>query len=170
MNSVKVIRHIPDPVLRTVSKPVESIDDKIYNLLEDLSITMEMRDGLGLAAVQIGKPLRVFVAKSPTNQEPIFFINPNIISFSDEHSVYEEGCLSIPNYTAKVSRPASCTIEYTDKNKNNQVIEAEGILARVIQHEFDHLNGILFIDHLSRLKRDIITRKFTKKANHLFCY
>jgi len=184
--------HIPDPVLRRVSKPVERVDDELRGFLDDMLATMYDAPGIGLAAVQVGEPLRIFTvdcskraedeeeagdgkpiresdaedSTKPEEEErdPIFLINPEIVSFSDERSVYEEGCLSIPDYYADVERPAACTIKYIDRNGKDQVLEADGLLATVIQHEFDHLNGVLFVDHISKLKRDMVIRKFTKIA------
>ena len=185
--SILPIVHIPDPVLRRESKPVERVDDELRKFLDDMLETMYDAPGIGLAAVQVGEPLRIFTvdcakreededAESDANEEqvkaeeeepprdPIFLINPEIVSFSDERSVYEEGCLSIPDYYADVERPAACTVKYLDRDGKEQILEADGLLATVIQHEYDHLNGVLFIDHISKLKRDMVIRKFTKIA------
>ncbi len=189
--AIKEIIHIPDPVLRETSKPVERIDDDIHRLLDDMAETMYDAPGIGLAAIQIGIPLRVVtidVAKrqaddedSPDGEtdsqsadigddaeepprETIFMINPKILKFEDEPSVYEEGCLSIPEFFAEVERPAGCTVSYLDRDGNEQIVDASGILSTCVQHELDHLDGLLFIDKLSRLKRDMVVRKFTKIA------
>ena len=185
--SILPIVHIPDPVLRRKSQPVQRVDDELRKFLDDMLETMYDAPGIGLAAVQVGEPLRIFTvdcakreedeeAEGETNGEqvkaeeeepprdPIFLINPEIVSFSDERSVYEEGCLSIPDYYADVERPAACTVKYLDRDGKEQILEADGLLATVIQHEYDHLNGVLFIDHISKLKRDMVIRKFTKIA------
>jgi len=133
--------------------------------------------GIGLAAIQVGEPLRVVTvdcaereenergeeAEEP-KREPIFLINPEIVGVSDEPSIYDEGCLSIPDYYAEVERPARCTVNYLDRDGKQQTLEADGILATCIQHEIDHLNGVLFIDYISKLKRDMVIKKFTKIA------
>ena len=186
--SILPIVHIPDPVLRRKSQPVERVDDDLRKFLDDMLETMYDAPGIGLAAVQVGEPLRIFTVDCAKRDEdedgegeengeqvkaekeeepprdPIFLINPEIVSYSDERSVYEEGCLSIPDYYADVERPASCTVKYLDRDGKEQILEADGILATVIQHEYDHLNGVLFIDHISKLKRDMVIRKFTKLA------
>lgn len=177
--------HIPDPVLRRVSKPVERVDDELRAFLDSMLDTMYDAPGIGLAAVQVGEPIRVFTVdcakradeeddagdgeaiRGETEEEdrsPIFLINPEIVAFSDDRAVYEEGCLSIPDYYADVERPASCTVKYLDRDGAEQVMEAEGLLSVCIQHEMDHLDGRLFIDHLSKLKREMVVRKFTKIA------
>ncbi|MEL6751002.1 MAG: peptide deformylase [Pseudomonadota bacterium] len=175
--SILPIVNIPDPVLRRVSKPVERIDDDLKRFVDSMFETMYDAPGIGLAAVQVGEPLRVFtldVAERSENErgeesdepkrEPMVFINPKIVAFTDARSSYEEGCLSIPDYYAEVERPAGCTIEYTDLDGNAQTLDADGILSVCIQHEFDHLEGKLFVDHISKLKRDMVIRKFTKMA------
>jgi len=177
--------HLPDPVLRRVSKPVERVDDELRGFLDSMLDTMYDAPGIGLAAVQVGEPIRVFTvdcAKRSDDEEeaedgevkrgeteeddrsPIFLINPEIVAFSDERSVYEEGCLSIPDYYADVERPAACTVKYLDRDGKEQMLEADGLLSVCIQHEMDHLDGRLFIDHLSKLKREMVVRKFTKIA------
>ena len=185
--SILPIVHIPDPVLRRESKPVERVDDELRKFLDDMLETMYDAPGIGLAAVQVGEPLRIFTVDcaqraddeeasedgepirrsaedAEAHRDPIFLINPEIVAWSDERNVYEEGCLSIPDYYADVERPAACTVEYTDRDGQRQTLEADGLLATVIQHEYDHLNGVLFIDHISKLKRDMVIRKFTKIA------
>jgi peptide deformylase len=158
---------IPDKRLRTVSKPVEAITPEIRTLVEDMFETMYDAPGIGLAAIQIAVPLRVItmdVSKKEDVQEPRAFINPEIVWRSDEPSVYEEGCLSIPDIHEDVERPARVRLKYLDLDGKPQEIEAEGLFATCIQHEVDHLNGVLFIDYISKLKRDYIVRKFTKAA------
>lgn len=174
------IVNIPDPVLRRVSAPVERVDDTLKTFIQNMLDTMYDAPGIGLAAVQVGEPLRVFTVdcaereESPRGQErndpkrePLVFINPKIVAYSDERSVYNEGCLSIPDYYADVERPARCTVEYLDLDGKEQSLEADGILSVCIQHEYDHLNGTLFVDHISKLKREMVIRKFNKiaKAN-----
>lgn len=186
--SVREIINIPDPLLRQVSKPVERIDDDTLKLLDDMLATMYDAPGIGLAGVQIGVPLRVVTVdvgvpeesededapadetsieerrKIKRKPDPLFLINPEILQQSDERSVYEEGCLSIPEYYAEVERPASCKVSYLDRDAKKQIIEADGLLSTCLQHEIDHLDGKLFIDYLSKLKRDMVIRKFTKIA------
>lgn len=184
---------LPDSQLRLVSTPVAEITPEIRTLVADMFETMYDAPGIGLAAIQIGVPWRVVtldVAKrapeppaddaaadsetpdAPDGQEkrdrqprnPMVFINPEITWSSEERSVYEEGCLSIPEYYEEVERPASVKVAYTDLDGQRQEIEADGLLATCIQHEIDHLNGVLFIDHLSRLKRERVTKRFAKQA------
>ncbi|MEL6503138.1 MAG: peptide deformylase [Pseudomonadota bacterium] len=182
--SILPLVHIPDPVLRRTSKPVERVDEALRTFVDDMLETMYDAPGIGLAAVQVGEPLRIFTvdcAKRAEDEEegdgtpqrgetqeqernPIVFVNPEIVSFGDERSVYEEGCLSIPDYYADVERPASCVIRYMDLDGKQQEMEADGLLSTCIQHEYDHLNGVLFVDHISKLKRDMVIRKFTKLA------
>jgi peptide deformylase len=161
---------IPDKKLRLASKPVERIDEETRRFLDDMLTTMYDADGLGLAAVQVGVPRRLITIDVARREDekappaPIFLINPEILSVSDETAVYAEGCLSIPEYYADVERPAGVRVAYTDKQGARQEIEAKGILAVCLQHEIDHLNGKLFIDYLSKLKRDMVVKKFTKQA------
>ncbi len=164
---------IPDRVLREKSAPVERIDDELLRFMDQMLETMYEAPGVGLAAVQVGVPRRLITidiaakegeeeeGKEPT-RDPIFLINPEIVWRSDEPSVYEEGCLSIPEYYAEVERPASVRLRYLDREGNSQERDIDGFLATVVQHEVDHLEGRLFIDHLSKLKRDMVIRKFTK--------
>lgn len=192
--SIKPIITIPDPVLREVSKSVERVDDDLQLLLDDMLETMYDAPGIGLAAIQIGIPLRIVTVdvgersideertkddlndmkengesdvgdeESTLTPNPLFLINPEIISQSEERSVYEEGCLSIPEFYAEVERPAICRIKYLDRAGKQQELEADDILATCIQHEIDHLDGTLFIDHISKLKRDRVVKKFTKMS------
>ena len=161
------IRVIPDSVLRTKASPVETVDDELRKLLDDMLETMYAAPGIGLAAPQVGVPKRVVVidvAREGEDKAPQVFVNPEIVSRADEASVYEEGCLSIPDYYAEVERPKEVTVRYIDLDGKEQEIRAEGLLATCLQHEIDHLNGVLFIDHISRLKRDMVVRKFKKMA------
>jgi peptide deformylase len=157
---------IPDPVLRQASAPVAAVSKDIRALADDMLETMYDAPGIGLAAVQIGVPQRIItidLAKKDEPKEPIVFINPEIIASSEETSVYEEGCLSIPEYYEEVTRPARVKIRYLDIKGVAQEIDAEGLMATCIQHETDHLNGKLFIDYLSKLKRDRVMTKFRKQ-------
>lgn len=165
--TIKPLVILPDPVLRQVSKPVERVDDALTKLADDMLETMYDAPGIGLAAIQVGEPLRLLVidlAKDDQPKKPLVFINPEIVDSGDEACVHEEGCLSIPDYYADVERPGSVTVRSLDRLGNQQETEAEGLLARVLQHEIDHLNGVLFIDHISKLKRDMVVRKFKKMA------
>ena len=164
------LRHIitlPDPKLRLISKPLERVDDSVRKLLDDMVDTMHEAPGIGLAAIQIAEPLRLVVvdlAKKDEPPQPLQFINPEIVWSADDRSIYEEGCLSIPEYYEEVERPASVRTRFIDRDGKQQEIVAEGLLATVLQHEIDHLDGVLFIDHISKLKRDRVTKKFAKMA------
>jgi peptide deformylase len=164
------LRHIitlPDPKLRLISKPIERVDDSVRKLLDDMVQTMHEAPGVGLAAIQIAEALRLVVvdiAKKDEPPQPLQFINPEIVWSADDRSVYEEGCLSIPEYYEEVERPASVRARFVDRDGKQQEILAEGLLATVLQHEIDHLDGVLFIDHISKLKRDRVTKKFAKMA------
>jgi len=158
---------LPDPVLRKTSEPVERVDDDLGQLADDMLETMYDAPGIGLAAVQIGVLRRLLVidcSKEEEEKAPMVFINPSIVDRSDDRAVYEEGCLSIPDYYAEVERPAEVTVDYVDRDGQEQRIEANGLLATCLQHEIDHLNGVLFIDHISKLKRDMVVKKFAKLA------
>lgn len=160
---------LPDPKLRLVSEPVERVDDELRRLLDDMLETMYEAPGIGLAAIQVGVPRRIVTIDVSGREEgeakkPLFLINPEIVTASDERSTYEEGCLSIPDYYAEVERPASVRLRYIDRDGKPQEIDADGILATCIQHEVDHLDGRLFIDYLSRLKREMVVKKFIKAA------
>ncbi|WP_417688007.1 peptide deformylase [Roseibium sp.] len=158
---------IPDPVLREVCKPIVTVDADIRALADDMLETMYAAPGIGLAASQIGVLQRMFVldvAKEDAPKDPMVFINPEITWESEELSVYQEGCLSIPEYYEDVERPAMVRVKYQDIDGQQQEIEAGGLLATCIQHELDHLNGKLFIDYLSKLKRDRVMKKFSKLA------
>jgi peptide deformylase len=158
---------IPDKRLRLVSEPVKTIDKELRSLVDDMFETMYAAPGIGLAAIQIGVPKRVVtmdLAKKDEPKQPRVFINPEIVSASEEKSAYEEGCLSIPEYYEEVERPSSVKVKYLDLDGKQHEIEANGLLATCLQHEIDHTNGVLFIDHISKLKRDMVMKKFKKAA------
>lgn len=164
--AVRQIITAPDPRLRKVSKPVPRVDDALRALMDDMLETMYEAPGIGLAAIQIGEPVRVIVMDLAGQDEepaPRYFVNPEILEPSEEMSVYEEGCLSVPEYYDEVERPSTCRVKYLDYDGNEQILEAEGLLATCIQHEMDHLEGVLFIDHLSRLKRERVLKKLKKE-------
>ena len=164
--AIRPIITAPDPRLRQISKPVEAVDDELRALMDDMLETMYAAPGIGLAAIQIGVPKRVIVMDLSGPEEdraPRFFVNPEIVDPSETLAAYEEGCLSVPEFYEEVERPATCRVKYLDYDGEPQVLEAEGLLATCIQHEMDHLEGVLFIDHLSRLKRDRILRKLKKE-------
>jgi peptide deformylase len=170
--ALRPILVLPDPRLKEVSRPVETVDAEVRALARDMLDTMYDAPGIGLAAIQIGVPRRVVVTDvaKPAEEgeeqarEPMVFINPEVVWASEERRAYDEGCLSIPEYYAEVERPDRVRVRYLDLDGKTQEIEADGLLATCLQHEIDHLNGVLFIDHLSRLKRDRCLRKFTKLA------
>ena len=165
--AVRDILILPDKRLRTVSKPVAKIDAATRKLVEDMFETMYDAPGIGLAAIQVGEPKRVVtmdLAKKDEPKEPQVFINPELISKSGDKNTHEEGCLSIPEYYEEVERPTQVKVRYMDIDGKTQEIEANGLLATVLQHEIDHLNGVLFIDHISKLKRDRVIKKFAKAA------
>ena len=154
----------PDPILREKSSPLEKVDNELRKLMDDMLETMYSAPGIGLAAVQVGILKRLIVidiSKEDEKKNPIFFVNPEIIYQSSKMSTYEEGCLSLPGFYAEVERPTECHINYLDYNGKRKKLEADGLLATCIQHEVDHLNGVLFIDHISKLKRDMIIKKLT---------
>ncbi len=170
--AIRPIIETPDPLLRTISTPVEAIDDDLQALIDDMFETMYAAPGIGLAAIQVGVPKRVLVIDlqepesdeedAPGVKNPLVFINPEILDGSPEHSVYNEGCLSVPDQYAEVERPATIRASWMDRKGRIHEEELEGLLATCLQHEMDHLEGILFIDHLSRLKRDMIVKKLAK--------
>lgn len=165
--SIKPLIILPDPVLRKVSTPIERVDANLQKLADDMLETMYQAPGIGLAAIQVGEPLRLLVIDVAGKDEPKapqVFINPEILWKSDEPNVYEEGCLSIPDYYAEVERPKRIRVSYLDRDGKKQECEADGLLATCLQHEIDHLDGVLFIDHISKLKRDMVIRKFKKLA------
>tara|TARA_B100001093_G_C26798963_1_gene1002469 strand:- start:296 stop:820 length:525 start_codon:yes stop_codon:yes gene_type:complete len=168
--SIKKILTEPDPFLRQKSKNVENVDDKIRALMDDMLETMYNAPGIGLAAIQIGVPKRVIVidlSKDGEKKNPMYFVNPEIISNSNQDATYEEGCLSVPNQFAEIDRPDKCRIKFKDYYGKDQILETEGLLATCIQHEMDHLEGILFIDYLSKLKKNMIVKKLSKQKKSL---
>ena len=165
--TIRPIILLPDPLLRQVSRPVERVDDDLRKFANDMLETMYDAPGIGLAAIQVGEPLRMLVLDVSEKDEPKnpqIFINPEIVSRSDEPNVHEEGCLSIPDYYAEVERPARGMVKHIDLEGKERQVEADGILATCLQPEIEHLNGVLFIDYLSKLKRDMVVRKFKKLA------
>ena len=165
--TIKPLIILPDPLLRQVSQPIERVDADLQRLSDDMLETMYDAPGIGLAAIQIGVPRRMLVidvSREGEEKQPQVFINPEIVKSSDERSVYEEGCLSIPEYYEEVERPAQVRVRYTDLDGKVHEEDADGLFATCIQHEIDHLNGVLFVDYLSKLKRDRVMKKFTKAA------
>jgi peptide deformylase len=163
--TVKTIITEPNQLLRKVSEQVKSVGKDEQKLMDDMLETMYSANGIGLAAIQIGVPKRIIVmdlSKEGEKKEPRFFVNPVIKKKDSSKSTYEEGCLSVPNQFAEIDRPNSCEVEYLDYNGTEQLLKAEGLLATCIQHEMDHLEGILFIDYLSKLKRSMIIKKLSK--------
>ncbi len=155
----------PDPILRKKSEKLEKVNLETQKFLDDMLDTMYSAPGIGLAAVQVGVLKRLIVVditKEDEKKNPLFFINPIITQKSDKTSIHEEGCLSLPGYFAEIERPAECQVEYLDYNGNKRSLKATGLLSTCIQHEIDHLNGILFIDYLSKIKKDMIIKKLTK--------
>ena len=156
----------PDPILRKKCEPLEKVDAETKKLMDDMLETMYAAPGIGLAAVQVGILKRLVVidiSKAEEKKKPLFLINPQIIRQSKKTSVYEEGCLSLPGQFAEIERPAECTLKYIDYNGKEKELKADGLLATCVQHEVDHLNGILFIDYLSKLKKDMIIKKLVKQ-------
>jgi peptide deformylase len=165
--ALRDIIKIPDKRLRLVSEPVKKIDAEIKALVADMFETMYEAPGVGLAAIQIAVPKRIVTidtAKKDDPKAPQVFINPEVVWSSEEKGTYEEGCLSIPEYYEEVERPAKVKVKYLDLDGKEREVEANGLLATCLQHEIDHLNGVLFIDHISKLKRDRVIKKFTKAA------
>ncbi|MGP0090370.1 MAG: peptide deformylase [Xanthobacteraceae bacterium] len=165
--ALRDIIKLPDKRLRLVSEPVKKVDDDIRRLADDMFATMYKAPGIGLAAIQVGVPVRLItldLSKDDKPASPLVVINPQLLWTSEEKATYEEGCLSIPEYYEDVERPAQVKVTYLDLEWNAQEVEAKGLLATCLQHEIDHLNGVLFIDHLSKLKRDRVIKKFTKAA------
>jgi peptide deformylase len=165
--AVRDILILPDKRLRLLSTPVAKIDAATKQLVEDMFDTMYDAPGIGLAAIQIGEPRRIVtmdLAKKDEPKEPQVFINPELVSKSGDKNTHEEGCLSIPEYYEEVERPAAVRFRYLDLDGKQHEVDAEGLLATCIQHEIDHLDGVLFIDHISKLKRDRVIKKFTKAA------
>ena len=167
--TVRTILTEPNKILRQISQPVEIVGKEEQLLMDDMLETMYAANGIGLAAIQIGIPKRIIVmdiSKDENKKEPMYFVNPVIKNKNPIKSTYEEGCLSVPNQFAEIDRPSKCDIEFLDYNGNQQTISADGLFATCIQHEMDHLEGILFIDHLSKLKKSMILKKLSKlKSN-----
>jgi len=163
--SVRDIIKLPDPVLRKKAQPLERVDDEVRQLAADMLETMYDAPGIGLAAPQVAVSRRLIVldiARDEEEKNPLVMINPEIVSLGDEPRVYEEGCLSIPEIYAEIERPGGCRVRYIDQDGAVQELDCEGLMATVVQHEVDHLDGVLFIDHLSRLRRDRLVKKFLK--------
>ena len=166
--TVKTILTEPNKLLRQISLPVDHVDENEQKLMDDMIETMYAANGIGLAAIQIGFPKRIIVmdvSKDQKNKNPMYFVNPIILNKSKEQSIYEEGCLSVPDQFAEIERPNKCEVEYLDYNGEKKLLKAEGLLATCIQHEIDHLEGILFIDYLSKLKKSMIVKKLSKQKN-----
>ena len=166
--TVKTILTEPNKILRQVSLPVEKVGNEERQLMDDMLETMYDAKGIGLAAIQIGVPKRIIVmdiGNRDKKKEPMYFVNPIIKNKNSDHSTYEEGCLSVPNQFAEVNRPSTCEIEFLDYYGNKKILNASGLLATCIQHEMDHLEGILFIDYLSKLKKMMIVKKLSKQKN-----
>ena len=160
----------PNEILRKKSLPVEKVDKSIQELMDDMLETMYAAPGIGLAAIQVGIPKRIIVmdiSKKKDEKVPMYFVNPEILNKSDDNSVYEEGCLSVPGQFAEIERPKKCKIKFLDYYGHTKEIDAEGMLATCIQHEIDHLEGILFIDYLSKLKKTMIVKKLSKQKKEL---
>lgn len=165
MPLVSIVTLPDEKILRQVSKPVAAVDAHITRLWDDMLETMYHAPGIGLAAIQIGVPLRLIVidlSKEGEEKKPMFLANPEVIWASEAQNDYEEGCLSIPEFYEMVTRPADVKIRYLDRKGEPREVEASGLMATCLQHEIDHLNGVLFIDHISRLKRDRVLKKFQK--------
>ena len=162
----------PDPILRKKCDPLEKVDTETQKLMNDMLETMYAAPGIGLAAVQIGILKRLVVIdiskdKESKSKSPLFLVNPEILYQSKKTSIYEEGCLSLPGQFAEIERPAECTLKYLDYNGKEKELKADGLLATCIQHEVDHLNGVLFIDYLSKLKKDMIIKKLVKHKKEI---
>ena len=164
--TVKTIITEPNKILRQTSLSVENVGKEEQKLMDDMLETMYMAKGIGLAAIQVGVPKRIIVmdiGNRDKDKEPMYFVNPIIKNKNSEHSTYEEGCLSVPNQFAEIDRPSTCEVEFLDYNGNKKILKASGLLATCIQHEMDHLEGILFIDYLSKLKKMMIVKKLSKQ-------
>ena len=163
--SIKTILTEPNKLLRQVSEPVKKVGDEERKLMDDMLDTMYAAPGIGLAAIQIGVPKRIIVmdiSRDENKKEPMYFVNPVIKKKNIEKATYEEGCLSVPDQFAEIDRPKACEVEYLDYEGQKQLLKADGLLATCIQHEMDHLEGILFIDYLSKLKKTMILKKLSK--------
>ena len=167
--TVKPILTEPNKILRQISKPVKHVSKEEQILMDDMLETMYSANGIGLAAIQIGVPKRIIVmdlSRNDEKKEPRYFVNPIIKNKNSDKATYEEGCLSVPNQFAEIDRPSTCVVEYLDYDGKKQILNAEGLLATCIQHEIDHLEGILFIDYLSKLKKSMILKKLSKKKSN----
>ena len=166
--AIRPILTEPNKILRQVSKPVDKVGREEQKLMDDMLETMYAANGIGLAAIQIGIPKRIIVmdiSKDDNKNQPLYLVNPVIRNKDTLKSTYEEGCLSVPNQFAEIERPKNCDIEYLDYNGEKKILKAEGLLATCIQHEMDHLEGILFIDYLSKLKKSMIIKKLSKNKS-----
>mgnify|MGYP001441263498 CR=1 FL=1 len=166
--TIKKIITEPNKILRQKSLSVNKVGKEEQRLMDDMLQTMYDANGIGLAAIQIGVPKRIIVmdiSKNDQKKSPMYFVNPIIKNKNSEHSTYEEGCLSVPNQFAEVDRPSTCEVEFLDYDGNKKILKASGLLATCIQHEMDHLEGILFIDYLSKLKKMMIVKKLSKQKN-----
>ena len=164
--AIKTILTEPNKILRQISNPVDHVGEEEQKLMDDMLETMYAAPGIGLAAIQIGIPKRIIImdiSREKENKNPLHFINPEIVWKADEDIIYEEGCLSVPNQFAEINRPKECHVKYLDYFGQAQLLKAEGLLATCIQHEIDHLEGILFIDYLSKLKKTMIIKKLSKQ-------
>ena len=168
--TIRKILTEPDPFLRQKSENVEEVNGEIRSLMNDMLETMYNAPGIGLAAIQIGIPKNIIVmdlSRSDEKKNPLYFVNPKLINNSENTATYEEGCLSVPGQFAEINRPDKCKVKYLDYNGNEEILDAEGLLATCIQHEIDHLEGILFIDYLSKLKKTMIVKKLTKQKKSI---
>ena len=168
--TIRKILTEPDPILRKKCQPLEDVDDELRRLMRDMLETMYKAPGIGLAAIQIGILKRVIVidlSKDNEKKNPLFLVNPEIIHRSKETSTYEEGCLSLPGQFAEIERPSECRVKYLDFKGNQKELKAKGLLSTCVQHEIDHLNGILFIDYLSKLKKTMIIKKLIKQKQSI---
>ena len=166
--TIKTILTEPNKLLRRISEPVEKVGKEEQKLMDDMLETMYAANGIGLAAIQIGIPKRIIVmdiSKDENKKKPLYFVNPVIKNKDIIKSTYEEGCLSVPNQFAEIERPKNCEVEHLDYNGEKKLLKAEGLLATCIQHEMDHLEGILFIDYLSKLKKSMIIKKLSKRKS-----
>ena len=164
--AIKTILTEPNKILRQISNPVDHVGEEEQKLMDDMLETMYAAPGIGLAAIQIGIPKRIIImdiSREKENKNPLHFVNPEIAWKADEDIIYEEGCLSVPNQFAEINRPKECHVKYLDYFGQPQLLKAEGLLATCIQHEIDHLEGILFIDYLSKLKKTMIIKKLSKQ-------
>ena len=166
--TIKTILTEPNKILRQISNPVDHVGEEEQKLMDDMFETMYAAPGIGLAAIQIGVPKRIIVmdiSREKENKNPLHFVNPEIVWKADEDEIYEEGCLSVPNQFAEINRPKTCHVKYLDYFGQPQLFKAQGLLATCIQHEIDHLEGILFIDYLSKLKKSMIIKKLSKQKS-----